>query len=56
MAEYGQGTYVHVTGSTHKETGMRDVETQSVHEKLISRIYSKIDTNREKISGIGKAG
>jgi 2-oxoglutarate ferredoxin oxidoreductase subunit alpha len=54
MTEYGQGTYVHVTGSTHKETGMRDVETQSVHEKLISRIYAKIETNREKITRVEK--
>ncbi len=52
MVEYGQGTFVHVTGSTHKETGMRDVETQSVHEKLISRIYAKINTNREKITQV----
>lgn len=49
MVEYGKGTFVHVTGSTHKESGMRDVQTQSVHEKLISRIYDKIDKNRENI-------
>ncbi len=49
MVKYGKGTFVHVTGSTHKESGMRDVQTQSVHEKLISRIYAKIDKNREKI-------
>jgi len=28
---------------------MRDVESQDVHEKLITRIYDKIDSNREKI-------
>lgn len=49
MVEYGMGTFVHVTGSTHKEDGMRDVETQSVHERLITRIYDKIDKNREKL-------
>jgi len=54
MVEYGKGTFVHVTGSTHKESGMRDVQTQSVHEKLISRIYAKIDKNREKIIRVEK--
>ena len=54
MVEYGQGTFVHVTGSTHKETGMRDVETQAVHERLITRLYSKIETNRAKIVRVEK--
>lgn len=49
MVEYGMGTFVHVTGSTHKENGMRDVETSSVHEKLSTRLYKKIDSNRDKI-------
>jgi 2-oxoglutarate ferredoxin oxidoreductase subunit alpha len=40
---------VHVTGSTHKANGMRDVTTQSVHETLVRRIYEKIDANRERI-------
>ena len=54
MIEYGKGTFSHVTGSTHKESGMRDVQTQSVHEKLITRIYAKIDKNREKIIRVEK--
>jgi len=54
MVEFGMGTFVHVTGSTHKESGMRDVETQSVHEKLVTRIYNKIDSNREKIIRVEK--
>ena len=52
MIEFGKGTFSHVTGSTHKENGMRDVQTQSVHERLIKRINSKIDSNREKISRV----
>ncbi len=52
MAEFGIGSYVHVTGSTHKETGMRDVQTQSVHEQLITRLYRKVDTHREKITKV----
>jgi 2-oxoglutarate ferredoxin oxidoreductase subunit alpha len=46
MAEFGHGSFVHITGSTHKETGMRDVFTREVHEKLVRRIYSKIDDRR----------
>ncbi len=49
MIHYGEGQFVHVTGSTHKPNGMRDVTTQSVHDTLIRRIYSKIEDNREKI-------
>lgn len=49
IMEFGCGGFIHVTGSTHKESGMRDVETQKVHEKLIARIYKKINQNREKI-------
>jgi 2-oxoglutarate ferredoxin oxidoreductase subunit alpha len=49
MVEFGEGCFVHVTGSTHKESGMRDVESQDVHERLITRIYDKIDSKREKI-------
>ncbi|MEE9151134.1 MAG: 2-oxoacid:acceptor oxidoreductase subunit alpha [Thermoplasmata archaeon] len=54
IMEFGEGGSVHVTGSTHKENGMRDVDTQMVHEKLITRIYNKIDQNREKIAKIEK--
>jgi 2-oxoglutarate ferredoxin oxidoreductase subunit alpha len=49
MIHYGEGHNVHVTGSTHLANGMRDVSTQAVHEKLIQRIYRKIDENREEI-------
>jgi len=49
MFEFGHGSFVHVTGSTHKETGMRDVFTQDVHDRLIRRIYSKIDSDRDNL-------
>ncbi len=49
FVEFDSGENVHVTGSTHKEDGMRDVESQPVHAKLISRIYKKIEANRDKI-------
>jgi 2-oxoglutarate ferredoxin oxidoreductase subunit alpha len=50
MAEFGQGRFIHVTGSTHKETGIRDVQSQNVHEKLVTRLCRKIADNRERIT------
>lgn len=49
IIHYGNGQNIHVTGSTHLASGMRDVSTQKVHDVLIRRIYKKIDENREKI-------
>ena len=49
VSEYGRGEAVHITGSTHKENGMRDVVSQDVHENLIGRLYAKIDRNRHNI-------
>jgi 2-oxoglutarate ferredoxin oxidoreductase subunit alpha len=54
MMEFGEGGFIHVTGSTHKTTGMRDVESQDVHEELINRIYKKIESNRDKIVRVEK--
>jgi 2-oxoglutarate ferredoxin oxidoreductase subunit alpha len=52
--EFDRGENVHVTGSTHKEDGMRDVDSQPVHDKLIRRIYKKIEVNRDKIIKVEK--
>ena len=49
MIHYGEGQNIHVTGSTHKPNGMRDVTTPEVHDTLIRRLYRKIDENREAI-------
>ncbi|MCX7702627.1 MAG: 2-oxoacid:acceptor oxidoreductase subunit alpha [Planctomycetota bacterium] len=49
MSKFGRGDFVHITGSTHKPNGLRDVETQSVHDELVRRLYDKIEKNREKI-------
>jgi 2-oxoglutarate ferredoxin oxidoreductase subunit alpha len=49
MHHYGMGQYVHVTGSTHKANGMRDVTTPEVHDVLVRRLYDKIDKNRDDI-------
>ncbi|MFC1513564.1 2-oxoacid:acceptor oxidoreductase subunit alpha [candidate division KSB1 bacterium] len=49
MIEFGQGFQVHITGSTHKSNGMRDVTTQTVHDKLVRRLCEKIDGSRDDI-------
>jgi 2-oxoglutarate ferredoxin oxidoreductase subunit alpha len=49
MQEFGTGQFIHITGSSHKENGMRDVVSQDVHDALITRCYAKIDRNRRNI-------
>ena len=49
MEGFGHGASIHITGSTHKEDGMRDVVSQDVHEGLITRFHAKIDRNRKNI-------
>lgn len=49
MKEFGQGEFLHITGSTHKEDGMRDVVSQDVHASLITRVCDKIEKNRHNI-------
>jgi 2-oxoglutarate ferredoxin oxidoreductase subunit alpha len=50
MIEFGEGCNVHVTGSTHREDGMRDVQTQDVHDRLVRRLVKKIDSARDRIA------
>ena len=50
MLEFGDGGFVHVTGSTHKEDGMRDVQTQAVHDRLVRRLVGKIEDARDRIA------
>lgn len=52
MAHIGNGQILHVTGSTHKENGIRDVNTKEVHDKLVRRLYKKIDSNRQNLTFI----
>lgn len=50
MAEIGDGANVHITGSTHKPDGIRDVNTQSVHQQLVTRLVHKITDDREELT------
>ncbi|MFO8077385.1 MAG: 2-oxoacid:acceptor oxidoreductase subunit alpha [Thermoplasmatota archaeon] len=49
MVEFGMKKAVHVTGSTHIENGMRDIETQKTHAALINHLNNKIVNNRAAI-------
>ncbi|NIQ07447.1 MAG: 2-oxoacid:acceptor oxidoreductase subunit alpha [Candidatus Korarchaeota archaeon] len=50
MPVFGQGLYAHVTGSTHRHDGMRDVTSKKVHENLVKGYYEKINSHREEIA------
>jgi len=50
MLEFGNGGFVHVTGSTHLESGMRDVQTPEVHDRLVRRLVAKIADARDEIA------
>jgi len=52
MSMFGQGRFLHVTGSTHEPNGMRDVSSQSVHQELVTRLYDKIKNARGEISRV----
>lgn len=52
MREFGQGGFVHVTGSTHLESGLRDVQTQEVHDRLVRRLVAKIADARDEIAQV----
>ena len=52
MQEFGNGGFVHVTGSTHLESGMRDVQTQAVHDRLVRRLVRKIEEARDEIARV----
>lgn len=49
MPQFGEGLRSHVTGSTHRSDGMRDVKTRSVHDSLVRGIHEKVDRDREEI-------
>ena len=50
MVRFGDGTRVHVTGSTHTEDGTRKATQPPIHDRLIRRIVSKIADAREELT------
>ncbi|RLF83081.1 2-oxoacid:acceptor oxidoreductase subunit alpha [Thermococci archaeon] len=49
MPLFGHGYFTHVTGSTHKENGLRDVYTPEVHDRLVRRLHKKIELHKTEI-------
>ncbi len=49
MPSFGEGLSVHVTGSSHKADGMRDVVSREVHDELVWGLCNKIRDNADKI-------
>ncbi len=52
MAQIGDGQNVHITGSTHKPSGIRDVNSKPVHEELVLRLVDKIASAREELTRV----
>ena len=50
MALIGDGQDVHITGSTHKANGIRDVNSEQVHDVLVRRLVAKIADEREALT------
>lgn len=49
MPVFGKGLAAHVTGSTHRKDGMRDVTSKETHEELVKGYYEKIESHKGDI-------
>jgi 2-oxoglutarate ferredoxin oxidoreductase subunit alpha len=50
MAQIGDRLNVHITGSTHKSSGIRDVNSKPVHDELVHRLVAKIADARDELT------
>ncbi len=50
MVRFGEGTRVHVTGSTHTADGTRKATTPSIHDRLVRRLVGKIAHARDELT------
>jgi len=50
MVRFGEGTRVHVTGSTHTEDGTRQATVPAIHDRLLRRLVSKIADARDELT------
>ncbi|MFA5396929.1 MAG: 2-oxoacid:acceptor oxidoreductase subunit alpha [Methanogenium sp.] len=48
--QFGGGHRVHVTGLTHDERGYPNTTDPDVHEKLVTRLYHKVESKRHEIA------
>ncbi|MEW6070789.1 MAG: 2-oxoacid:acceptor oxidoreductase subunit alpha [Candidatus Thermoplasmatota archaeon] len=49
MPKFGDGFFVHVTGSTHQEDGMRRADVAEVQKRMVEHFVNKIERNKDKI-------
>jgi 2-oxoglutarate ferredoxin oxidoreductase subunit alpha len=54
LVKFGEARYLHVTGSTHKPDGTRDVTTPEVHDLLVRRLCRKVERNRSALKDVEK--
>jgi 2-oxoglutarate ferredoxin oxidoreductase subunit alpha len=54
LVRFGEGRFLHVTGSTHKADGTRDVTTPQVHDELVRRLARKVEQNRAVLKDLEK--
>jgi 2-oxoglutarate ferredoxin oxidoreductase subunit alpha len=54
LVRFGEARYLHVTGSTHKPDGTRDVTTPEVHDLLVRRLCRKVEQNRRALKDVEK--
>ncbi len=43
---FGEGRFIHVTGSTHRPDGTRDIVSPEVHDALVRRLCRKVEESR----------
>lgn len=49
MPKFGDGFFVHVTGSTHQEDGMRRASDAEVQHRMVTHFLNKIEDDKERI-------
>ena len=52
LVSFGEARYLHVTGSTHRPDGTRDVTTPDVHDQLVRRLCRKVEQNRTVLKDV----
>jgi len=50
MGRFGDGLSLHVTGSTHTPSGMRQATKPDVHDLLVRRLVTKVTDAREELT------
>jgi 2-oxoglutarate ferredoxin oxidoreductase subunit alpha len=54
LVHFGEGRFLHVTGSSHRPDGTRDVTSPEVHDELVRRLCRKVEQNRPLLKDVEK--